>query len=247
MSIFKKLFGKVKNEQLEQVDSAVEITKNFSAQLFKNETIENSTPCPYCGFKFEDIPQRKRKCPDCKNTIYIIKNEKGILLMTEDQHREYEIIKTLNMVGFTEKAFGLYKHDYFQKFGDSAKYDEFLWSLFNFVLNEKAKIQEFNHMGILYNLLANLVKDQPAEYMKIRKLSMGMELFEYKKTGLNLLVEIISCSDSCESCKILSKKRMSLSEAIKILPLPHEHCTHKMGCRCCYAASAKKSGYNWDK
>ena len=65
--------------------------------------VQNAEPvCPYCGFVFEVMPTRKRKCPQCKETIYRQSRppDNIKMLMTESQAAaakkewdEYEIQK----------------------------------------------------------------------------------------------------------------------------------------------------------
>lgn len=51
----------------------------------------------------------------------------------------------------------------------------------------------------------------------------------YMQSGVVKQVEILVSQDACEACKKISGKRFKLSE---VPELPHEHCTHEMGCRC---------------
>jgi hypothetical protein len=54
-------------------------------------------------------------------------------------------------------------------------------------------------------------------------------LDQYHHEGLKL-IEFLPASDSCEACKKLAGE-YKLNKAPE---LPHEHCTHKMGCRCTF-------------
>ncbi len=54
-------------------------------------------------------------------------------------------------------------------------------------------------------------------------------LERYRSEGLKH-VEILPAPDSCEACRKLAGEY----ELNKAPELPHEHCTHKMGCRCCF-------------
>ena len=55
-------------------------------------------------------------------------------------------------------------------------------------------------------------------------------LSSFKKMGYDL-IQISSCSDSCEFCKTNS----GIKHPISIAPeLPHEKCNHELGCRCTY-------------
>lgn len=54
-------------------------------------------------------------------------------------------------------------------------------------------------------------------------------LEQYRNSGVVKYVEILAAQDSCDECKKLTKKKYKLNE---VPELPHEHCTHKKGCRC---------------
>jgi len=53
------------------------------------ETPKNAS-CPYCGYKFEEMPKRKRDCPSCKKLIIRRKNFelKTIELITVEQYEK---------------------------------------------------------------------------------------------------------------------------------------------------------------
>lgn len=54
---------------------------------------KNSEPiCPYCRFVFEKMPSRKRKCPQCKNTVCRKSrpSDRVLRLVTEQQAEEIE-------------------------------------------------------------------------------------------------------------------------------------------------------------
>jgi hypothetical protein len=55
----------------------------------------------------------------------------------------------------------------------------------------------------------------------------------YKQSSVVKGVQVIAADDSCPACKRLDGKKYSLESAIE---LPHEHCTHEMGCRCTWIA-----------
>lgn len=55
--------------------------------------IKNLKPkCPYCGFEFEEMPKRKRKCPECRETIYRkrLPDETEKRLITEEEAEQIE-------------------------------------------------------------------------------------------------------------------------------------------------------------
>lgn len=54
-------------------------------------------------------------------------------------------------------------------------------------------------------------------------------LEQYRKSGVVKFVEILAAQDSCDECKIYTKKKYKLNE---VPELPHENCAHEKGCRC---------------
>lgn len=56
-----------------------------------------------------------------------------------------------------------------------------------------------------------------------------VEMENYRKLDFVKHIKILATDDSCETCKQLSKKTYKLDD---VPELPHEHCTHEMGCRC---------------
>lgn len=61
--------------------------------------------------------------------------------------------------------------------------------------------------------------------------AIGKEnLSSFKKMGYDL-IQVSSCSDSCEFCKANSGIKHPISSAPE---LPHEKCSHELGCRCSY-------------
>lgn len=55
------------------------------------------------------------------------------------------------------------------------------------------------------------------------------EIAAFRKSGVVKQVEIIATHDSCEVCLEMWGKSYKLDQ---VPELPHEHCTHKGGCRC---------------
>jgi hypothetical protein len=76
----------------------------------------------------------------------------------------------------------------------------------------------------------NLVLDKDAAARMVLFHALHcVEMAEYQKNGVVKQVEILAASDSCDACKKIAGKRYKVNDVIE---LPHEHCTHEMGCRC---------------
>ena len=86
-------------------------------------------------------------------------------------------------------------------------------------------------------LPADFEIDSPIEYnVVVRMIAFSgthqSTLERYRNEGIKY-VEVLTPLDSCEFCKKLAGRHFKINEAPE---LPYEHCTHKMGCRCCFLA-----------
>ena len=64
-------------------------TAEYEYQALLNEVIatHSNNVCPYCNHNFDKEVIRKRKCPSCKEQIYIVKDEnKNRYLVKEDEN-----------------------------------------------------------------------------------------------------------------------------------------------------------------
>jgi hypothetical protein len=205
---------------------------------FKNN---NQNHCPYCSYYFDFTPQNKVKCPECNKNVFVHKNRKGIQLITEQAHTEMIVIHYMDSIGFSQKNYENYKANFFNNAKEEVCFNDFLWSLYGHLLSEKAKTEDYSAMHILYSQMATMQIDNPAEYLKLRKLAGQMELLSFKKKmKTEFEVEILPTKNSCDYCKTYSNKRFSPEKALEELPLPLENCTQGAGCRCCYGIIPKE-------
>jgi len=67
--------------------------------------------------------------------------------------------------------------------------------------------------------------------------SQKASLAEYRRNSDVVTHVAVSCApNTCDACRRLAGKKYLLSKAPE---LPHEHCTHKKGCRCAYLPITK--------
>ncbi len=115
------------------------------------------------------------------------------------------------------------------------------WKRFNKKLNELMKVNDFFGLAITYYEMADFLKNEGKDNNHLRKIGYQMklklqseELKRFTDSGVIKNVEILATDDSCESCKNLNHKILSIKEAQLKKPIPVEECTHKYGCRCTY-------------
>ena len=93
--------------------------------------------CPYCGHKFEEMPQRKRKCPSCKKSFYsrtIPQKDKKSLLREEDLpilEKQYNAIANIILYSKNDPEYETSYEDLKKQFGAKPRVNDVLWRIFN--------------------------------------------------------------------------------------------------------------------
>jgi len=90
MGLLDRIFGIGRKNP--SIDGSVK--PSISSQSLELTPIGNTEPiCPYCNYKFDKMPQKKKQCPNCKNFIRSrtrpLDNQK--ILIREDQIDELEM------------------------------------------------------------------------------------------------------------------------------------------------------------
>jgi len=123
--------------------------------------------CPYCGHKFDKIPQSKRKCPSCKETIYprvIPQSKQKSLLRLEDipvLDKQKSAITYISI--YTSKKEPDYQKAHKElekKFGFKPKKNDVLWRLFNERVVQTTIDQDFGFLMIAYFEAAEILRGE---------------------------------------------------------------------------------------
>jgi len=123
--------------------------------------------CPYCDHKFDKIPQSKRKCPSCKETIYprvIPQSKEKSLLRFEDipildkqkSAITYITIHTSKKEPEYQKAYKKLE----KKFGFKPKENDVLWRLFNDRILQTTIDQDFGLLRNAYFEAAEILREE---------------------------------------------------------------------------------------
>lgn len=100
----------------------------------------------------------------------------------------------------------------------------------NFVASENKSSYEYYSLAVSNHQNGN-------DNFEMLQQSAKASLDEFNQSNLVMKVEIVGCSDSCDNCKKLNGKIISIAEAYSELPIPCRECTHSIGfCRCFYSA-----------
>lgn len=211
------------------------------------EQIEHEAICLYCKVELKKIPIRKTKCPNCKKSIFIRKltDSKNKTLITEVQAQEIDIEREKNHLkykgfeevekyGVTQDEFIKRKEEHFLKHGIENNSNDVVWSIYNELLIKNAS--DVEKLRMIYYSMDVFLHQEGKDNFKLSQLSAKAALDGFQLSVLEFKVQINGCSDSCETCKKLHGKIISLEEAY-LLPVPCRECTHRIGfCRCYYSA-----------
>lgn len=229
MGLFDFLKSKPKSEIVDINEMIIEKTGKESEPI-----------CPHCGGVLEKKPQRKKKCPLCKNYIYVrtSSSTSDKVLVTEEEAKKIDWLKKLENYGISEKDFNDQKNKLSKQFGCVASNRDIIHTLFNKLILENS---DFHTLQMIYYEHALFLNEEGEDCFKILQQANKMNLLRYKQSEKVEKVTIISGNDSCSSCQRLNGKIYSIEEALKLMPIPCKDCSFilnddKRGfCRCIYA------------
>ena len=245
MKILKWLFDN-KNEDVKEFESQ----ENNDFKITKAE-IEPEAICPYCKATLKKFPIRKTKCPNCKKSIFVRRINESKLkdLLTEEQAQEIDIEREkeyskyrgfldLEKFGVTKDEFIKRKEEHYLKHGIENNNNDVVWSLFNELLIKNAN--DVDKLRMIYYTMAVLLQQEGKDNFNLLQLSAKATLdsLQLRNQSSNLVFNftIMGCGNSCENCKKLNEKILTMEEAY-LLPVPCSECTHSIGfCRCTYGS-----------
>lgn len=124
--------------------------------------------------------------------------------------------------------------------------EDYLWYIFNFLLNENVKqsrdiinLYKRNdeiYMQMLY--FRRKIEGKPAneiqQALNYNRLELKIETTPYE---FDL---IINGTKDCQACKNIDRKIITIKEALKNNIIPYNKCTRKQGCACLYSLKLKR-------
>ncbi|MFQ6127076.1 MAG: hypothetical protein ACE5R6_21070 [Candidatus Heimdallarchaeota archaeon] len=212
---------------------------------------ESEAVCPYCHNALVQLPKQKNKCPFCEQFINVrtLPTTRERILVTEADaikiDQEWKQIQfrkrwmgKLAAYGITEQDFTRHKAMLSQRFGREAWDHDVLWAIFNNLLTQKMKTQDFHQLKVLYYSMALFLNEEGKDWFKVLQQSSRMELLYYKQSRVVKNVQILTTRDACEACQLLANQVWSIDEALKQMPIPVKGCTRSIQddsqgfCRC---------------
>ncbi|MEN6442849.1 MAG: minor capsid protein [Methanoregula sp.] len=212
--------------------------------------IGNTEPiCPYCDFKFDKMPLKKKQCPNCHNFIRSktrpLDNRK--VLIKEDQMDELErqwFVKNGNSHGSIRLgATPEVKQQLSEKLANQIEGNSN--QLKGLSIESEKKVKKIVADGIRFEKNLGQISHEIVEQVDGVNLERARSLINtitmksinseardrYKKTGIKKLERLVARDEkTCDKCAALDGKIFTLEEAAKIDAEAHE------GCRCTWIA-----------
>ena len=148
--------------------------------------------CPYCNNSLEQEPKKKKKCPHCKNFIYVrtSPSTRKKILVTEEGTKEIEnewkkyhnknnCLRNLESYGITEEDFKLYKNKLSKEFGHEPDDSDVISSIYNDLI---LKNNDLHKLKMIHYEIALYLNSEGKDYIKPRQESSRMELLSISTT-----------------------------------------------------------------
>ena len=190
--------------------------KKFIHSLFRSMPLaDSSSACPHCGEIQSPPPKRKKKCQSCGQSIYVRKEGRRQLLMTEKQVKDAE-----------------------------KKQRDEQWKDLSQQAKSALQTGDWEAASQAYLGQAAILFAEGREHLHVTEEVYRCQLRGMRKIGIKN-VEVLTCDDErvCLYCNSLKGKVFSVSKALKTMPLPGKTCAdgndknpHGGRCRCTYLA-----------
>jgi hypothetical protein len=171
--------------------------------------------CPYCGVIQEPPPTRRKKCRDCKETIFTWTNQetRRKFLVTE---KEYNHIR--------------------QEEWDAE------WKRLHNLVKEGKRSSDWQGIKIAHFSQALMLFNKGRDHHSLALASRQAELQHYRSIGIEKVSILGSGDASCGECRQLDGTEFGVGEALALLPIPVHACDtwtdrneHGGWCRCIYS------------
>ena len=203
--------------------------------------------CPYCGVTLVKRPERKSKCPSCGMSIYIktAPNSKEKLLVTQDQAAEidkqlHEFYEREELFNYLE-GHGIARIEFENRKKLNTKVNDYdiAWGL----LNEKIlSTPDLRNVSLIHRTMASILNKEHKSCIEALRSSHRANLEHMKVNDVKKVKILTAKKESCPYCRELEGIILTIYDALKLMPIPHPKCTHKLyddnqgWCRCLYTA-----------
>lgn len=174
-----------------------------------------SPECPYCGVIQDPPPTRRKKCRDCKETIYT---------WTDQETRKKELLTSAQHAGREREAW------------------DARWRALNTQVVEGSRSGDWHTVKMAHFQQALMVFNRGRDHQRLAAESRKSELRHYGTLFPAARVTVSTAGEAaCSECQPLEGKAYGVDEALRLMPIPHTSCRtwadrnqHGGWCRCSY-------------
>jgi hypothetical protein len=200
--------------------------------------------CPYCNSDVKRLPSviKITTCANCNNKIYVKRHEDLIKLITEKEEKDIKLHRSLE---FTEISFDEYieiKNRFLLKNGDDYQRSTLLLFIYNELIENNLKKDNFKLLPLLYENKARLVRDNPTEYIETkRRYYIALIKREKQMFGEDKVAVIQFNGKECSDCMDVSKRKYFLMDDVVniIQTLPTDCLNDKCGFKILFRPSSE--------
>lgn len=152
--------------------------------------------CPYCGVAQDPPPQRKRKCRDCAQTIYIQREGDRRTLITKQEHDKLQ-----------------------RKARDQH------WRELSLQVQRAMKTRDWQAASQAYRSQARILFAEGRDHQRVLDEAFRCDLRQMQEAGIKQ-VEVSTSQDErvCDGCQAVDGKKIAVADALESMPLPGEGC-----------------------
>lgn len=243
--MLKKILGWIKGEkgvdglQVEVEGVRPRRPREEANKIEKNPVKQPDPICPHCGYEFEKMPSRKRKCPECKEEVIVRSKNKVKVLMTPVEARIFDAEKKekarkkrlagyLHMAQLEFKSLDDIKKRLEKRTGTKWSYEDTVWKVLNEAVIEGLAAQNYRGLQHVNFAMAHYERDHGRDCFESVREMHRMQLMEYLnegygRDGYKWKVRI-SGPCECPYCTEIKKRTFEIEEALDKMPFPSREC-----------------------
>ena len=151
-----------------------------------------SPECPYCGEVQDPPPQRKRKCRDCGQPIYIHRDGDRKTLITEQEHE-------MNLRDSRERH----------------------WKELSREVQRAMQSRDWGALAQAYRGQAQILRAEGRDSRQVSEEAYKCDLRRMQEAGVTH-AEVSTSGDErvCDTCSALERKKFAIADALEPMPLP---------------------------
>jgi hypothetical protein len=103
-------------------------------------------------------------------------------------------------------------------------------------IEEAARAHDWTRLTALYALQAWWLDEEGRDALQVTRLARRAELRAFLDQGVTLVRVAAADEDTCEACRRVAGRAMTIADALRLMPIPDASCAYKW-CRCVWESA----------